>query len=316
MEVILLDPINYNAEEAFSYYPSKAQVDCWTEQLLQESRQQKITGCFTDDNPITHRFGNGPNSLINKYIRFETGTGHIFYGYWQPAMKQPAPLIINLPGYGGYISMHPQINDDGYNILHISPLGYVTPHGIREDLLMEDGNWPVLDSTARGLPGGYRDWLMDCLLAVRWARQLPEVIPDRLSLFGTSQGGGGSLLLASILQEEVRCVCADLPFLTAFPLSGLVGDAYGILRKAYAEVPAEQFWNRLGCIDTLSHAHRLHIPVMLSAGGADDVCPPATIEALFEKIHATKQYTYLKHNIHTHSRQSMILFRAWLALYA
>jgi cephalosporin-C deacetylase-like acetyl esterase len=305
-----------NVDEAFSLYPSKAQIDCWAEQLLHESREQEITGSFTDDIPIAHRFGNGPNALSNKFIRFETGTGHTFYGYWQPAMKQPAPLLVNLPGYGGYISMHPQINDDGYNILHISPLGYVSPRGIREELLMEDGNWPVLDKTARGLPGGYRDWLMDCLAAVRWARQLPGVIPERLSLFGTSQGGGGSLLLASVLQEEVLCVCADLPFLTAFPLSGLKGDAYGILRRAYREVPAEQFWNRLGYVDTLSHAHRLHIPVMLSAGGADDVCPAATIEALFGKLQTTKQYTYLEHNVHTHSRQSMFLFRAWLALYA
>ena len=30
-----------------------------------------------------------------------------FYGYWQPALKSPAPLLINLPGYGGYMSLHP-----------------------------------------------------------------------------------------------------------------------------------------------------------------------------------------------------------------
>ena len=312
----MLEHLHLNVEEAFSYYPSQAQIDAWAEQLLQESRTLIITGHFTGDNSIQHRFGNGPNALINKFIRFETGSGHIFYGYWQPALKQPAPLLINLPGYGGYMSMHPQINDDGYNILHISPLGYVTPQGNREDLLMADGNWPVLDRTARGVPGGYRDWLMDCLLAIRWAKQRPEVISERLSLFGTSQGGGGSLLLASLLQGEVCCVCADLPFLTAFPHSGLNGDAYGILRKAYSEVPAKQFWNRLGYIDTLSHAHRLHVPVMLSSGGADDVCPPKTMEALFNKLNTTKQYTYLEHNIHTHSRQSMYLFRTWLALYA
>ncbi len=312
----MLEQFNYNVEEAFSYYPSKTQVDCWAEQLLQESRNLKIAGSFTDDNPIEHQFGNSPNALINKYIRFDTSTGHTFYGYWQPALKQPAPLLINLPGYGGYISMHPQISDDGYNILHISPLGYVSPQGIHGRLLMEDGNWPVLDNTARGLSGGYRDWLMDCLLAILWAKQLLEVLPERISMFGTSQGGGGSLLLASILKEEVSCVCADLPFLTAFPLSGLFGSAYGILQKAYSEVPAEQFWNRLGYTDTLSHAHRLHIPVMLSAGGADVVCPPVTVEALFNSLHTTKQYTYLERNVHTHSRQSMVLFRAWLALYA
>lgn len=312
----MIEHLDFNVKEAFSFYPSKEQVDCWAEQLLRESRKQEIVGSFTDDNPIEHKFGNGPNALINKYIRFDSSTGHTFYGYWQPALKQPAPLLINLPGYGGYMSMHPQINDDGYNILHISPLGYVSPQGIRNELLMEDGNWPVLSNTARGFSGDYRDWFLDCLMAINWAKRLPEVLPEHISLFGTSQGGGGSLVLASILQKEVCCVCADIPFLTAFPLSGLEGDAYGILQKAYSEVPTEQFWSRLGYIDTISHAHRLNVPVMLSAGGADVVCPPVTVEALFGKLHTTKQYTYLEQNVHTHSRQSMILFRAWLALYA
>lgn len=71
-------------------------------------------------------------------------------------MKQPAPLLVNLPGYGSYISSHPQINDDNYNILHISPLGYVSPAGPDRTRAMEDGNWPVLPNTAMGLPGAMR----------------------------------------------------------------------------------------------------------------------------------------------------------------
>lgn len=57
----------------------------------------------------------------------------------------------------------------------------------------------MLPNTALGAPGGYEDWLSDVLLAVRWALERPDVLPDRLSFFGTSQGGGGSLLLASLL---------------------------------------------------------------------------------------------------------------------
>lgn len=312
----MLSDLNIQPERAFTYYPTAQEIDRWAESLLERSRCLSVTGEYTDDMPVKQPFGNGPNALINQYVRFATGEGRVFYGYWQPALKQPAPLLINLPGYGGCISLHPQINDDGYNILHISPLGYITPQGIREDLLMEDGNWPVLHNTAVGLPGGYEDWLLDCLLAIRWAKEQPGVLMDRVSLFGTSQGGGGSLLLASILQDQVQCVCADLPFLTAFPLSGLQGDAYGILRKAYETIPEADFWNRLGYVDTLSHAHRLHIPVMLSSGGQDVVCPPVTVHTLFEKLSCTKQYTHMEDVVHTHSRQSMYLFRTWLALYA
>lgn len=311
----MLPELSINPKLAFSYYPSRDAVDAWAESLLQKSKKLTVTAAYTNDMPIQHRFGNGPNALINRFVRFSVSDGHSFYGYWQPALKKPAPLLINLPGYGGYMSMHPQINDDGYHILHISPLGYVGPDRIRGELFLDDGNWPVLHNTAAGLPGGYEDWLIDCLLAIDWARQQPEVLPDRVSLFGTSQGGGGSLLLASILQDQIRCVCADLPFLTAFPLTGLQGDAYGILRKAYATVSEADFWNRLGYVDTLSHAHRLHIPTMLSSGGMDTVCPPETVAKLFEALRCTKQYTHLEDVVHTHSRQSMYLFRGWLALF-
>ena len=257
---------------AFAYYPAAADVDLWAEQLLKKSTDVEITAEFTTDNPILHAFGNGPNSLVNRYVRFDTGSSHRFWGYWQPAMKQPAPLLINLPGYGGYVSMHPQINDDNYNILHISPLGYISPDGAHMEMAMKDGNWPVLPNTALGLPGGYEDWLLDCLLAIRWAKEQPGVLRDRLSFYGTSQGGGCSLLLASILKDEVRCVCADLPFLTAFPMTGLAGEAYGLLKEPYFTVEAPLFWNRLGFIDTISHSHRLTMPVMLSSGGQDVVC--------------------------------------------
>lgn len=305
-----------DVDKAFACYPTAEEVDLWAQRLLQKSCETAVTGTFTDDNPILHAFGNGPNSLVNQFVRFETSGGHTFWGYWQPAMKQPAPLLINLPGYGGYISMHPQINDDNYNILHISPLGYISPEGAHMEMAMADGNWPVLPNTALGLPGGYEDWLLDCLLAVRWAKEQPGVVRDRLSFYGTSQGGGGSLLLASILKDEVRCVCADLPFLTAFPMTALTGEAYGLLKEPYATVEESLFWNRLGYIDTVSHSHRLTMPVMLSSGGKDIVCPPATIEYLFTRLPGSKQYTYLEDNVHTHSRQSTILFRSWLALHA
>ena len=305
-----------DVSKAFACYPSTAEVDLWAEKLLQKSYDIEINGTFTDNNPIVHSFGNGPNSLVNRFVQFEASNKHTFWGYWQPALKQPAPLLINLPGYGGYISMHPQINDDNYNILHISPLGYISPEGAHMEMAMKDGNWPVLHNTAMGLSGGYEDWLLDCLLAIRWAKEQPGVLADRLSLYGTSQGGGGSLLLASLLGNQVRCVCADLPFLTAFPMTGLHGEAYGILKPAYAAEEESVFWNRLGYVDTVSHSHRLTMPVMLSAGGKDIVCPPSTVEYLFMRLTGSKQYTYLEENVHTHSRQSMTLFRSWLALHA
>lgn len=312
----MISALSIDPEFAFSCYPSPCEVDAWADALLRRCHKLQISAEILDFNPVTESFGNNPNSLVNRYVRFILSNGHVFYGYWQPAMKQPAPLLINLPGYGSCISFHPQINDDGYNILHISPLGYVEPSRVHREQFQKVGTWPVLHNTAMGLPGGYEDWLVDCLMAIDWAKKLPQCLQDRVSLFGTSQGGGGALLLASVLQNQIRCVCADLPFLTAFPLTQLEGAAYGILQQAYRSIPPELFWNRLGYVDTLSHGRRIQVPVMLSSGGQDTVCPSKTIEMLYQKLpNISKQYTYLKDNVHTHSRQSMVLFRSWLALH-
>ncbi len=309
-----------NIEDAYRCYPDAAAVDAWADSLLYKASNISVQGDFLDIVPVREEFGNNPNSLVNRYVRFSSSGRRTFYGYWQPSMKTPAPLLINLPGYGSYMSFHPQINDDGYNILHISPLGYVTPTGCHRDMALPDGNWPVAYNTSLGLPEGYEEWLTDCLAAIFWAQKRPEVLADRLSLFGTSQGGGGAILIASILQNNVRCVCADLPFMTAFPDTRLKGPAYGILQFSYDKCTDDEsrslFWKRLGYVDTLSHSHRLHIPVMLSAGGEDDTCPACCIEKLFGRISCTKQYTYLQNGIHTHSRESMYLFRSWLSLFA
>ena len=159
-------------QEARKAYPSHEEVDQWAEQLLRQSETVAIHAEFVDYCPITVPFGNSPNTLVNKYVKFTASDNRqTFYGYWQPAIRTPAPLLINLPGYGSSISMHPQLADQGFHILHISPLGYAEPNQIHPEMQLPDGNWPVLDRTARGLKGGYADWLSDCLLAIRWALQ-------------------------------------------------------------------------------------------------------------------------------------------------
>lgn len=309
-----MDGVQISLEQAYQWYPSKHEIDLWADTMMQTALCCHITGTFMEDSPISTSFGNGPNALVNRYIKFVRDKSHVFYGYWQPAFRQPAPLLVNLPGYGGCINLHPQLSDDGYNILHISPLGYVWPNGECKDI-KQNNNWPVLQNTALGLPDGYESWLIDCVLAIRWTLAHLDILDQRVSLYGTSQGGGTALILASLLQN-IRCVCADLPFLTAFPQTGLQGDAYGLLQAAFQQEEPALFWRRLGYIDTLSHTHRLHMPVMLSCAGQDTVCPPDTIMRLFDCLQGTKQLTFLKNGVHTHSRESMYLFRCWCSMYA
>jgi cephalosporin-C deacetylase-like acetyl esterase len=75
-------------------------------------------------------------------------------------------------------------------------------------------------------------------------------------------------------------------------------------------------WHAAGLIDTMSHVHRLNLPVLLTAGETDTTCPARTIEALFERLPGTRSYTCLEGVGHRYTTQFVPLATAWFRLYA
>lgn len=297
-------------------YPKPSEIDAWIESLWRAAEDTPCACRALPEQGFSHSLGIRHNAGF-QYIKFLPKDEVTFYGYWQPAVSSPAPLLVHVPGYGAEISTHPDLVAEGFNVLHISPMGYATPHGPDESK-RRDNRWPVLPDTIRsGAREGYYTWLLHCLLAVRWAMQQPQVIPDRVSFFGTSQGGGGSLLLGSVFRGRgVRCVAADLPFLTNFPIA-LAHGAYQLVVEGLAELDDQAAaWRAIGFIDTMSHARRLDIPVLLTAGGADQTCPPETIEALFDVLPATRSFTFLSGVPHRYTVEFIPLAAAWFRLYA
>jgi cephalosporin-C deacetylase-like acetyl esterase len=211
-----------------------------------------------DNNGFSFSLGVNHCSHEFQYVKFSPEGMDPFYGYWQPALSTPAPLLIHVPGYGAEMSTHPDLVSLGFNLLHISPLGFATPQGPNESKKRNDA-WPVLpDSVISKGEAGYRIWLAQCLMAIRWAMGQTEVIEDRVSFFGTSQGGGGSLLLGSLFKDRgVRCVAADVPFLTNYPMAAGRG-AYRHATEGLENVEDKAAgWKALGLVDTISHADRL-----------------------------------------------------------
>lgn len=300
----------------FLYYPSSEEVDAWIQSIWKTS---ELVSCQSEPlriNGFSHSLGIH-HAKGFQYVKFTREEEQVFYAYWQPARSGPAPLLVHVPGYGAEMSTHPELVAEGYNVLHISPLGYATPDGPDESK-MQEGTWPVLpDTITSGAQKGYKLWLLDCILAIKWAMQRPEVIKDRVSFFGTSQGGGGALLLGSVFRDKgVRCVAADVPFLTNFPMANGRG-AYGIAKNALDKLDStDAGWRALGFIDTLSHARRLTIPVLLTAGGKDVACPAETIGSLFFRLPSVKSYTYLSDSEHRYTHEFLSLVTAWFRLYA
>jgi cephalosporin-C deacetylase-like acetyl esterase len=296
-------------------YPTAGEVDDWCERLLLRAEGEPATVRILDAPSYTFQLGVRHNDG-NSYVAFETPGRETFYGYWQLASAVPAPVLFHVPGYGAEMSAHPELVSEGFNVLHVNPLGYATPQGPSQ----VEAPWPVLPNTveSRGARG-YVDWLGDAATAVQWALSREEVEPTRFGFFGSSQGGGTSLLLASLFSGRgVRAVAADVPFLVNFPLMhvqevrGAYETAFGTMGSPAGD-PDE--WKALGFIDALSHAHRLTMPTLLTAGGLDSVCPPVSIASLFESLPGTRSYTYLADEGHKYTTPFLRLAQAWFRLY-
>ncbi len=300
-------------------YPTPTEVDAWCETLLAAADAVPVKVTTVEAAPYEFRMGPWASTSHSRYVAFSSRRRSTFYGYWQTLPSSgPAPALIHLPGYGAEMSAHPELVAAGYNVLHVNPLGYATPLGPDESKRGVDGNWPVLpDTAASGGKRGYRDWLRDAVVAANWLRQQPEVHPDRLAVFGTSQGGGTALLLASLLRDRAcRAVAADQPFLTNFRLmeeyeeKGAYGLVFPFLETLKPQRQAAA-WRALGLIDTASHAHRLTMPTLLTAGGADTICPTTTIQALSDALPGTRNFTEIQGQAHGYNQYFVHLARAW-----
>lgn len=298
-------------------YPTSVEVDMWCEEVRGAASALNLSAERVDTDPYSFRMGARHHAGAH-YVKFTSAAVSPFYGYWQPALSGgPAPLLVHTPGYGAAMSAHPELVAAGYNVLHVSPLGYGTPDG-PDTTKQVDGEWPVLPDTLRSLgKDGYCHWLAQAVAAIAWAQAQPCVQADRLGTLGTSQGGGGSLLLGSILADHgVKAVCADEPFCTDFAgMHGKPGNgAYSFTSERLAGMPPETLagvWRALGFIDTRSHAHRLAMPVLLTSGTADTVTPPASIEALFGDLPGTRSYTSLAGQAHGYTAPFLRLAEAW-----
>lgn len=306
-----------NEFKEFEEYPTPDEVDKWVASIWEMANSIKFEAELLPDNGFQFNLGIRHVKNEFRYVKFKAEGMSDFYGYWQPVMSGPAPLLFHTPGYGAEISTHPDLVALGYNVLHVSPLGYATPKGPNNDKV-RDNTWPVLTDTVTSLAEkGYKEWLVNCILAIKWAMTQNEVIENRLSFFGTSQGGGASLLLGSIFKDKgVRCVAADVPFLTNLPISKALKSITYEYEPLSSIDNIDGGWKSLGFVDTVSHAKRLSLPVLLTAGGKDNICPAEAVESLFKLLPSTRSYNYFPNLEHRYSREFINLVSAWFRMYA
>jgi len=257
------------------------------------------------------------------WLRFRGVDETSFWCLWQECPRPGVrKALVHLPGYGTEASAHPSLVHSGYHVLHINPRGYCGPDGFgnKEWRGPEGGATVIYRNLDRPKEYGYRLWFQDAIMAFRWLQSRPNV-DKRLGFFGSSQGGGTALILASILSAEgvVGAVAADVPFLTNFPMA-FSKHKRGGYEMVFSRLPKEekkfqQCFHTLGFVDTVVHAPRLNCPVLLTAGELDDICPSDTIHSLYERLPNTRAIVELHNQRHAYTPNFLSLAKTWFNLY-
>lgn len=220
-------------------------------------------------------------------------------------VTRPLPAIVTAPGYGGWeFGVDRNECQRGYAILQVYPRG----QGESGELWQVDephrGHWV---QHRKQSPGGfyYRGAVTDLIRGIDFLRSRPEVDPHRIALMGTSQGGMLALQ-AGAMDEAARAVVAHVPYLCDVRHSPAFEGTLG--RDA-------RFLDTWDYFDPVHLAHRIHAPTLLSAGGRDELCPPDTIRAVFDRLPGIKSLAFFPDLTHTSCNDFYGMGWQWIERY-
>lgn len=141
----------------------------------------------------------------------------------------------------------------------------------------------------------YRNAFLDTAMLTRVVADMPEVDENRMGAYGGSQGGGLTLACAA-LEPRIKRAAPSFPFLSDYKRTwdmDLDKDAYNDLRLFFRQKDPrhekeDYFFTKLGYTDIQFLAPRIKGEVMMFSGLLDNICPPSTHFAVYNKITSKK----------------------------
>ena len=239
---------------------------------------------------------------VDCFDYFFTGVGkaRIHAKYLRPKKTDaPAPVLIVFHGYtvdsGSWLN-HLAWAASGYHVWAMDCRGQ---GGLSEDPGGVKGN-TQMGHIIRGLSDSpdklyYRQVFLDAAQLAGLAIGAEGVDPVRVGARGVSQGGGLTLACAA-LEPRIACLTPVFPFLCDYKR---VWDI-DLAKRAYEELVywfkrfdpmherENEVFTTLGYIDVQHLAERIRGRVLMATGLSDDICPPSSQFAAFNKIKAPK----------------------------
>jgi cephalosporin-C deacetylase len=212
--------------------------------------------------------------------------------YCRPARRADrTAAIMLLPGY----QMDPPIPKEwarkGYLALSVAPRGKLRSHRQFNPGYPNLLTHNIVDRHTYA----YRGFYVDTWRGIDFLLSRPEVDPARIGVTGSSQGGGLTITTAA-MRPEVRAAAAGAPYLCGFMDAIELTHTYPYEEindylRAWPERRA-QVEETLAYFDGINFADRITCPIVVNIGLQDNVVPPETGHALFERIAAGDKRLY------------------------
>ena len=218
------------------------------------------------------------------------------------------PLVVQYIGYGGGRSFpHEQ--------LHWAASGYAY---FRMDTRGQGSSWSTgatadpVGSTS-SIPGvmtkgvldkndyDYRRLFIDGVRAIDMLLAQDFVDVERIAVCGGSQGGGIALAVAGI-DERVKAVMPDVPFLCDYPraVQKAQRDPYGEIVRFLAQHRDKKaiVFETLNYFDGVNFARQSKAAALFSVAVMDDICPPSTVYGAYNAYAGEKSIVEYEFNNH------------------
>ncbi|MBO4897699.1 MAG: acetylxylan esterase [Clostridia bacterium] len=142
----------------------------------------------------------------------------------------------------------------------------------------------------------YRNVYLDTVLLAKTVMGLDCVDENNVSVYGISQGGGLSLICASLV-PNIKKAAVGFPFLCDFKkthsmgLGGVAHEDIGVYFSYYDPLHENEdgLFNKLGYIDVQNFAERINAEVKWFVGMKDTACPPCSQMSAYNKIKSRKE---------------------------
>ncbi|MFI6827013.1 acetylxylan esterase [Kribbella sp. NPDC050241] len=229
-----------------------------------------------------------------------TGTGgyRVHAKVIRPA-EPTGPAVLIFHGYGGeqpsWVDLLPYAAR-GFTVAALDvreQVGYRTESQAANSFSLHNHLVHGLDDGPDGLL--YKHVFLDARRLADIIAGLPEVDETRMATTGWSQGGGLSLVAAA-LTPGIKYVASVFPFLCDYQRAwdlNLETNPYDEITTWFRKrdprhLRQDEVFTTLGYIDVQNLAPRIRAEVTLFVGLEDQVCPPSTQFAAYNKITSSK----------------------------